>query len=131
MSLTEATQSETLKWLRIIALLALSAISAPVLAEADGPDFYDVRDVAVGDVLNIRNSNDWRAKKIGEIPHDGRCIKNLGCVGGLTLQEFTELPQSKRQNIAKQRPRWCRIDYQAQTGWVAARYLQESGQTCE
>ena len=75
--------------------------------------------------------NDWHSEKIGEIPPDGQCIRNLGCVGGLTLQEFTELPKAEQERIKKQRPRWCQIEYQGITGWVAGRYLQENSGQCE
>jgi len=59
------------------------------LADADAPDFYDVRGVALGDVLNIRAEPDPHAHKVGEIPPDGTCIRNLGCKGGLTFRDFT------------------------------------------
>ena len=118
-------------YLLILALLVLSASGvAPVLAEADGPDFFQVRDVAPDDVLNIRASNDWRSDKIGEIPYDGRCVRNLGCSGGLTLQEFTDLSTAEQERIKKERPRWCQIEYQEQTGWVAGRYLRENEGLC-
>lgn len=94
-------------------------------AEADGPDYWQLRDVAKSDVLNIRSHPDHRAPKTGEIPHDARCIKNLGCRGGLTFNEFTTLSDAEKQLILKRRPRWCRISYQGTTGWVAGRYLKE------
>ena len=109
---------------RVVAALLLLA-AAYAGAEADGPDFYQVSGVSADDVLNIRLKNDWRSEKIGAIPYDGRCIRNLGCVGGLTLQEFTEMSQAEQEKIKKQRPRWCQIEYQGITGWVAGRYLQD------
>jgi len=76
-------------------------------------------------VLNIRQEADWRSRKTGEIPPDGQCIRNLGCVGGLTLMEFTTLSEAEKAKIRKERPRWCRIEYNGITGWVAGRYLRE------
>jgi hypothetical protein len=108
-------------WTILVALYAF--------AEADGPDFWQVHGVDPNDVLNIRREADPRAEKIGEIPPDGRCIKNLGCKGGLTVEEFTTLPAAEKETIKKARPRWCRIDYQGTTGWVAGRYLREGA--CE
>ena len=96
-----------------------------LMAEADGPDYWRVRDVAKDDVLNMRSYATYKAPKIGEIPYDARCIKNMGCQGGLTYQEFTTLSESEKQQITRQRPRWCRVSYQGITGWVAGRYLQE------
>ena len=45
------------------------------------------------------NLPDWQLRylKIGEIPPDAQCIKNLRCVGGLTLHEFTTLPEEEKQ----------------------------------
>ena len=96
-----------------------------LLAEADGPDYWRVRDVAKDDVLNIRTSASFRAPKIAEIPFDADCIKNMGCKGGLTYQEFTTLSESEKKQVLRQRPRWCRISYRGTVGWVAGRYLQE------
>jgi len=73
----------------------------------------------------MRSNAGYTAPKIGEIPYDAQCIKNMGCKGGLTYQEFTTLSEAEKQQIIRQRPRWCRVSYQGTTGWVAGRYLQE------
>ena len=113
----------------VLSYLTLSltsvACSFPVYAEADGPDYWQVRDVAKHDVLNMRSKPDFKARKTGEIPYDARCIRNMGCRGGLTFDEFTTLPETEKQQILKQRPRWCRVRYKEVTGWVAGRYLRE------
>ena len=96
-----------------------------VFCEADGPDYWRVHGVASNDVLNIRQTADGASEKIGHIPPDGRCIKNLGCLGGLTFQEFSSLPAAQKAKIEKKRPRWYQIEYQGMTGWVAGRYLRE------
>ena len=93
--------------------------------EADGPDYWAVTDVAQDDVLNIREAADPRSEKIGEIPPDGTCIRNLGCVGGLTYEEFTTLSDEEKQRLLRDRPRWCKIEYLGVEGWVAGRYLAE------
>lgn len=111
-------------WLPVAALaLALSAGAAS--ADADGPDFFEVRDVARNDTLSIRAKPNPRAAKVGEIPPDGTCIRNLGCRGGLTFQEFTELSPAARKKRERENPRWCKVEYQGVTGWVAGRYLGE------
>lgn len=76
-------------------------------------------------MLNIRAEPSARARKIGSIPHDASCIRNLGCQGGLTYQEFSELTPAQRTQRLRENPRWCRIEYQGVTGWVAGRYLAE------
>lgn len=110
---------------RVLAALALGLSSGALLADADGPDFYAVQGVARGDVLNIRVEPDPHARKVGEIPPDGNCVRNLGCKGGLTFQEFTELSPSEQKRLQSERPRWCKVEYQGVTGWVAGRYLTE------
>jgi hypothetical protein len=113
----------TLAHLLVLLILALGA--GRVAAEADGPDFYRATGVPRGDVLNLRSAPDHRAAKLGAIPPDGACIRNLGCQGGLTYHEFETLSKSERATRLKQQPRWCRVEYQGVTGWVAGRYLVE------
>ena len=111
--------------LGLLAGLAMGLGSGAAIAGADGPDFFIVRGVARNDVLNIRVEPDPRARKVGEIPPDGACIRNLGCQGGLTFQEFTELSLAERKQRERENPRWCQVEYQGITGWVAGRYLGE------
>ena len=96
-----------------------------VSSTADGPDYWRVHGVESGSVLNIRKEPNWQSEKIGELPHDGQCIKSLKCVGGLTYEEFTNLSEVEKEKILKERPRWCYIEYKGVKGWVAGRYLRE------
>ncbi len=102
--------------------------AAAGLATADGPDFLAVRDVAVTDVLNIRAQPGAQARRLGSIPHNAQCIRNLGCQGGISLQEFTSLTPEQQRLRARANPRWCKVQYQGVTGWVAGRYLGESSE---
>ena len=111
-------------WLRL-APLTLALSSGAAAADADGPDFYAVRGVARDDVLNLRAAPNPRARIVGAIPPDGACIRNLGCQGGLTFQEFSELSPAARKQREREHPRWCRVEYEGVTGWVAGRYLAE------
>jgi len=99
--------------------------SAAALAEADGPDFYVVHGIGHGDVLNIRAEPDPNALKVGAIPPHGKCIRNLGCKGGLSFQEFTELSPAEKERRARESPRWCKVEYEGVTGWANAHYLRE------
>ena len=112
---------------RFMAIATLAFGSGPVIADADGPDYYRATGVPRGDVLNIRAAPEPHAAKMGEIPPNGACIRNLGCRGGLTFQEYSTLSKSEQARRLKQNPRWCRVDYQGLTGWVAGRYLAEGG----
>ena len=94
-------------------------------AEADGPDYYRVHDVASDDVLNIRSHADPHAKKVGEIPPGADCVRNLGCKGGLTMEEFTNLSKREQATAKKDHPRWCHVEYQGTRGWVSGHFLAE------
>jgi hypothetical protein len=112
----------------ILALIAAAAVTltpGQATATADGPDFYQVTGVAASDALNIRAEPDSHAPKVGEIPFDGTCVRNLGCQGGLTFQEFTELTPQQKEKRLNENPRWCKVEYKGVTGWVAGRYLRE------
>ncbi len=111
-----------------IALTAslLLALASFATATADGPDYFMVRGVAADDVLNIRQEPDARSQKLGEIPHDGNGIQNLGCEGGLSYGEWQEASQAERE--AAEKRRWCRIAYNGVEGWVAARFLAEGSE---
>jgi uncharacterized protein len=113
--------------LLIVALLVL--FSGNAMAEADGPDYYQVRDVSSSDTLNIRAEPHADAARLGEIQPDGVCIRNLGCQGGLTFQEFTTLSKAQQAQRLKDNPRWCKVEYQGLVGWVAGRYLAEGSCT--
>ena len=105
--------------------LAISLGAGVTSADADGPDFYRVRNVAANDVLNLRAAPNPRARQVGAIPPDGACIRNLGCRGGLTYRDFTELSPAERKQRERENPRWCQVEYRGVTGWVAGRYLAE------
>lgn len=94
-------------------------------AEADGPDHYRVTGVEPGDRLNIRAAPSANARKVGSIPPGSACVRNLGCQGGLTLAEYSALSRAEQQERLKAHPRWCRVEYQGTTGWVAGRFLEE------
>ena len=65
-----------------VAALLLATVQGQAMATADGPDHFRVTGVEADDTLNIRAEPSARAGKIGEIPPQGVCIRNLGCQGG-------------------------------------------------
>jgi len=88
-------------------LLLLIVTSGVAIADADGSDYYKVEGVASNDVLNIRTKANPHADKVGEIPPRANCVKNLGCKGGLTMSEFTELSKKEQAVILRKCSRWC------------------------
>lgn len=109
------------------ALAVVASASPSVYAEADGPDRYRVRGVAVGGTLNLRAEPSSAAKRLARIPADATCLRNLGCRGGLTFEEFTTLAEPEKSRRAAQNPRWCKVDYRGTVGWVLGRYVAEDG----
>lgn len=113
----------------ILVWLALALSASEGFATADGPDHWAVQGVAADDVLNIRSEPTAASDKIGEIPHDGRALDNLGCVGQPSLEEWTAMSADERRKAALRR--WCKIRYGDTVGWVAGRYLMEDGAPVE
>jgi hypothetical protein len=118
--------------MRTILLAASVLLSLPpgAGAGADGPDYWSVQGVAPDDVLNLRSRPDPHAPVLAGIPPQATCLKNLGCRGGLSFQEFTSLSAVERKAIEKRRPRWCRVVFQDKTGWVSGHYLREARGQC-
>src|SRR5210317_1960098 len=85
-------------------------------AEADGPDWFRVTGVASNDVLNVRERAGARHRKVGELPHNANGIRNLGCVGGLSYQQWQRATRAEREAAA--RKRWCRISWRGVEGWA-------------
>jgi hypothetical protein len=72
-----------------------------------GPDFWAVAGLATGDSLNLRAGPSTDNKVIGRLA-EGEILRNLGC-----------------RMTGKQR--WCQIETPVGPGWVAGRFLRESG----
>jgi hypothetical protein len=109
------------------ALFALigCCLSFTAMATADGPDHYRVSGVSPGSFLNLRAGPGTGAPIIGRIPAGMTCLRNLGCQGGLSLEEFTMLSNEEKQRRALANPRWCKVDYAGAVGWVSGRFLAE------
>lgn len=108
---------------RIAIILCLLFASTPAFAEVDGPDFFRVVGVSSDDVLNIRSGPSARHAIIGTIPHNGRRIRNLGCRGGMSFQEWQDATPEERRRARYRR--WCRIEYRGTRGWANGGYLAE------
>ena len=78
--------------------------SSLMFATADGPDYLDVRGVALNDVLWMHPVPNYQSQKIGKIPYNARCLKNLGYQG-----------------------KWSKVNYRGTIGWVNGRFLMEAG----
>ena len=106
-------------------LFAAASWTTPVVATADGPDYFAVTGVADNDVLNMRAGPSVHAGKVGEIPHDARRVQNLGCQGLPSFGEWEQMTEQQRRESRKNY--WCRVGFDGREGWVAGRFLREDG----
>jgi uncharacterized protein YgiM (DUF1202 family) len=110
-----------------IAVLITGFAVLPSIALAeDGPDRWDVRDVASDDTLNMRAKPAASSKRVARIPHNAKGLENFGCRGGPTLAEFSTM--SETEQAAAFGRRWCQVSYKGKKGWVSARFLIESAE---
>lgn len=79
----------------------------------DEKKYYDVANVRLDEVLNIREFPGHLNKKVGEIPRTEKCLKYL--------QKFRVL----KSNV------WVKIQYQEIQGWVNSYYLAGNEQDCQ
>jgi hypothetical protein len=99
--------------------------SFSAVADADGPDFFRVQNVVAGSVLPVSAEPRAGARGVGTISSDTQCLRNLGCRGGLSLEDFNALSKGDQGLLSAADPRWCRVQYGAMIGWVEGRFLAE------
>jgi len=93
------------------------------------PDFYKVRPDSVrkGATLVLREQPRVRhSKRLGGVPYNADCLRNLGCQGGLSVDEAAKLSPANQARRSRQSPRWCQVEYNGMTGWIQGRFLAES-----
>lgn len=111
------------RWTFLVAL-GLITLGVCIAAAADGgPDYFAVTGVAAGDSLNIREKPSTESKKVGEIPHHGRRIQNLGCIGCPSFAEWQKMTPAELKRARQHY--WCKVRYRGIEGWVAGRFLKE------
>jgi hypothetical protein len=109
----------------LVALFLISQV--PSHAEASGPDFFRAKGLPAGQSLSLLQSPQRTSAVLIQIPADAHCLKNLGCQGGLSLEEFTSLSHEAQQARLFENPRWCRVEFLGTRGWIDGRFLQEDG----
>ena len=101
--------------------MALWSLSAAVAhAEADGPDFWEVRD---GDAAAFRAEPEINAPTIQLVPGGTKGLQNLGCKGRTTLDRWTKMTPAERAAAADKI--WCRVKIRERTGWIQGKFLRE------
>ncbi len=95
--------------------------SGSVLAEASGPDFFQVRE---GEVATVFDQPDSRSHKIASLYSWDGALVNKGCQGGASFAEWQKM--SAQQRVKDAAERWCHIENDGLQGWVANTKLRES-----
>ena len=109
-------------------LLLVSIFSSAAIAEANGPDYWSVTGVASNDVLWMHTKPDHTSEKVGEIPHNGKCLDNLKCTSDLSFVEFEKLSPAEKKQLSH-KSKWCLVRYKDTEGWVSKKFLTE-GEVC-
>jgi hypothetical protein len=94
-------------------------------AEADGPDHFRVIGTPSGKGLTLHSEASKQSTVLGAIPGASSCLRNLGCQGGLSLEDFSTLSKDDQARRLAENPRWCKVEYQGTTGWVEGQFLGE------
>ena len=100
--------------------------SMSALATADGPDHFKVNEISPDKGLAIHSEAGRQSLVLGKIPGGSTCVRNLGCQGGLSFEEFGTLSKEDQLLKTAANPRWCKVEFQGTTGWVEGRFLSES-----
>jgi len=83
--------------------------------------------VRAGATLILREKPRVRhSKRLGGVPYNADCLRNLGCQGGLSAEEAAKLSPANQARRSRQSPRWCQVEYNGMTGWIQGRFLAES-----
>jgi len=98
-------------------------LSGAASAEAAGPDYWNVANVIAPDVLNMHKDASARSPVVAVVPADARGLKNRGCTGAPTFQQWMAMSAAERERSS--RARWCRVTWAGTQGWVAGRFLVE------
>jgi len=110
--------------MRLFAFISL-LFCAQVQATADGPDFYRAQVLPTGESLPLFAEARSGARVLLRVPSGASCLRNQGCSGGLSLEEFSALDEVQKTVRLKANPRWCKVEYQGVSGWIAGRFLSE------
>lgn len=78
-----------------------------------------------GYFLDLRSQPGPGAPSLGHVSADSQCLRNLGCQGGVSFEEFSTLSSEAQKLRAAANPRWCKVDYRGTTGWVEGRFVAE------
>ena len=113
-----------------LAMLACLWPAGAAQATADGPDYYQPRGIASGTTIPLQAAPRSDAPALGRIGSAAACLRNLGCQGGLSMQEFNSLSEAARQQRLALNPRWCKVAYQGRIGWLPGSDLAESAAAC-
>ncbi len=74
----------------------------------------------------LRAEPNLDAAVVGSVSTGARCLRNLGCRGGLSSHEFSTLSNCDQHDSLAVNPRWCRVEYQGRIGGLEGAVVAES-----
>jgi hypothetical protein len=108
--------------LLVSATASLIISAGTAYATADGPDIFNVRGVNPNDVLFLRERPTANSPKVGQVPYNGKKLRNEGCSA---VRDGKILPDSDLNTG----PFWCRVRFGPVEGWANARYPIEASES--
>ncbi len=105
-----------------LVVAGLVTFSSPGFA-AEESEFLDVKNLSAGNFLNLREEPVLTAQKVGTVPANTTGVRNLGCQVGMPLKDWRKATSKVR--VVEMKRRWCKVEYEGQTGWAAGDFLSE------
>lgn len=98
-----------------------------VNAMADGPDFFRSKEGLLK--IEVYERPDSRTKLIQTLDAPITGIRNLGCEGGPSFNEWSKLNNAEKEQAKKDI--WCKISYKSTNGWVQNLSLSEDNSSLQ
>ncbi len=89
--------------------------------QAGGPEYFRIIDLKTDDHANVRSKPDVKGEVVGKIPKGTDGVKNHGCKGGLTPQQWEKASAARKKE--DERAGWCEVEFKGAKGWVSRRLL--------
>ncbi len=112
--------------LAIVLNFVLFALIPPVLAEADGPDFYQIKGKVSAQLFESKTE---KSKLVVLVPPGTNGLKNKGCEGGPSFAEWQKM--NAEEQAKSKESIWCQVEFFGRAGWVKNKYLKEGKKITE
>jgi len=106
-----------------IGLITITNFGFDNIANAAGPDHFRVKDYIDPNTAIIYAMPSSCSQKIGLLPNGTRKIKNNGCKGELSYDEWIVASPKEREEASKEV--WCEVEYKNKRGWIRGYLITE------